>query len=132
MTVYGVKLMSQKQLGRQSASVILEEFKALVKNLVPATLEQAEWICGEVERLTRKHPELKEKLEEWCKMPESEEKELCELIDRILAEAEENEGKRKAWLNEKLKEARMKRQYLKAHHDCAKHDRFEKPGEGSA
>jgi hypothetical protein len=82
--------MSQKK-EKRPASVGLEEFKALVKNLVPATLEQAEWICSEVERLTRKNPELKEKLEEWCRMPESEEKELIELINRILAEAEKNE-----------------------------------------
>jgi|GEM_PF-2599356 len=82
--------MSQK-VEKRSSDVGLEEFKALVKNLVPSTLEQAEWICSEVERLTRKNPKLKEKLEEWCKMPEAEEKELCEMINRILAEAEENE-----------------------------------------
>jgi len=29
-----------------SKDVDLEEFKALVKNLVPATLEQAEWVAG--------------------------------------------------------------------------------------
>lgn len=102
--------MSQKE-EKRSAGVCLEEFKALVKNLIPATLEQAEWICSEVERLTRENPELKEKLEEWCRMPEAEEKELRELINRILAEAEENE--------------KSKRRRLKARRNCGKHDSSE-------
>jgi ElaB/YqjD/DUF883 family membrane-anchored ribosome-binding protein len=95
------------------------------------TEEQAERICSEVERLTQEHPELKEKLEEWCKMPESEEKELRELINSILAEAEEAERERRAWLSEKLKEARMKRQYMNAHQKRTKHDRPKKIGEGA-
>jgi len=103
--------MSQK-VEKRSAGVDLEEFKALVKNLVPATLEQAEWICSEVERLTRENQELKEKLEEWCRMPEAEEKELRELFNRILSEAEENERER------------MSRR-LKARRNCGKHDSSE-------
>ena len=97
--------MSQK-VEKRSAGVDLEEFKALVKNLVPATLEQAEWICSEVERLTQENPELKEKLEEWCKMPEAEEKELRELINRILAEAEENEKSKRRRLGGRCNRAR--------------------------
>jgi hypothetical protein len=99
--------MSRK-VEKRSAGMGLEEFKALVKNLVPASLEQAEWICSEVERLTRENPELKEKLEEWCKMPEAEEKELVELINRILAEAEENE--------------KRKRRRLRGRRNCGKRD----------
>jgi len=38
--------------------------------------------------LIHEHPELKEKFEEWCKMPESERRELEEIIGYILAEAE--------------------------------------------
>ena len=66
----------------------IEEFKALVNNLIPTTLKQAEWICSEVERLTTKHPELKEKFKEWYTMPESERRELQDIINRIIAEAE--------------------------------------------
>ena len=68
--------------------VNIEEFKALVNNLIPTTLKQAEWICDEVERLTTEHPELKEKFKEWYTMPESERKELEAIINQILAEAE--------------------------------------------
>jgi len=121
--------MSTKRLGRQSASAILEEFKTLVMNLVPTTLEQAEWICSEVKRLTQEHPELKEKLEEWCKVPESEKKEFSELIDRILAEAEEVKRERKAWVDKKLKEARVKRLHLNPRQKRTKLGDFEKIGE---
>jgi len=54
---------------------------------------------------------LKEKLEEWCKMPEAEEKELVELINRILAEAEENE--------------KRKRRRLRGRRNCGKYDSSE-------
>ncbi|PVX26035.1 MAG: hypothetical protein CW691_02675 [Candidatus Bathyarchaeum sp.] len=73
---------------KETEKVDIEEFKALVNNLIPTTLKQAEWICNEVDRLTNKHPELKEKIKEWFKMPESERRELEEIIHRILAEAE--------------------------------------------
>jgi len=49
-----------------------EEFRVLVKNLVPMTEKQTEWIWNEVERLTYEHPELKEKLDEWSTMPDPE------------------------------------------------------------
>jgi len=75
---------------RNDKSVNIEEFKALVNNLIPTTLKQAEWICNEVKRLTHEHPELKEKITEWCKMPESERKELAEFFAHILAQARKN------------------------------------------
>jgi len=74
-------------IARGEKSVNTEEFKALVKNLIPTNLKQAEWICNEVERLTHEHPELKEKLTEWSKMPESERRELAEFFAHILAQA---------------------------------------------
>lgn len=72
---------------RNDKSVNIEEFKALINNLIPTNLKQAEWICSEVERLTHEHPELKEKFTEWCKMPESERRELEEFFTQILAQA---------------------------------------------
>lgn len=79
--------------GKKPETINIEEFKALVRNLIPANLKQAEWICGEVERLTQEYPELKRKIEEWGaeQMPESEKRELEEIIRRILAEAEKAE-----------------------------------------
>lgn len=56
--------------------------------MIPTTLKQFESICGEVERLTHGHPELKEKINECYMMPESERIELEEIIHHILAEAE--------------------------------------------
>lgn len=73
---------------KKPKDINMEEFKALVTNLIPTTLKQAEWICSEVDRLTHEHPELKEKFKEWYKMPESERRELEEIIHRILTEAE--------------------------------------------
>jgi len=73
---------------KKTESDQIAEFKALVNNLIPTTLQQAEWICSEVDRLTREHPELRKKLNEWSQMPESERKELEALINRIIAEAD--------------------------------------------
>jgi hypothetical protein len=72
---------------KKTKDINIEEFKALVTNLIPTTLKQAEWICNEADRLTHEHPELKEKIKEWYKMPESEKRELEKIINRILAEA---------------------------------------------
>jgi len=44
-----------------------EEFKALVKNLVPTCLEPAKWMCDEIENVTDENPELREKILKWCK-----------------------------------------------------------------
>lgn len=79
---------------KNSESINIEEFKALVNNLIPTTLKQAEWICNEVERLTHEHPELKKKFKEWYKMPESEKRELEEIIHDILSEADRARQKR--------------------------------------
>lgn len=74
-----------------TTQINIEEFKAFVRNLIPANLKQAKWICNEVERLTQKYPELKKKIEEWGaeQMPESEKRELEEIIHRILAAEKE-------------------------------------------
>ncbi len=78
--------MARDEKTRSNKSVNIEEFKALVNNLKPTTLKQAEWICNEVERLTHENPELNEKLAEWCRMPESERRELAEFFAYILAQ----------------------------------------------
>jgi hypothetical protein len=84
MVEKGLELKQQKK----AEKVDIEEFKALVNNLKPTTLKQAEWICSEVDRLTTEHPELKERFKEFYTMPESERKELEEIINQIIAEAE--------------------------------------------
>ena len=66
----------------------MEEYKALVSNLIPTTLKQAEWVWTEMERLTQEHPELKEKFNEWYTMTESEIRELEKIIRQIVADAE--------------------------------------------
>lgn len=43
---------------------ILEEFKVFANNLIPINPEQAEWICGEIERILKENPSLGVKLEE--------------------------------------------------------------------
>ena len=58
---------------KKPENINIEEFKALVNNLIPTTLKQASGY--EVERLIHEHPELKEKFKEWHTMPESEKKE---------------------------------------------------------
>jgi len=78
---------------KKQKNITIKEFKVLVNNLIPTTLQQAEWICNEVERLTHKHPELKEKIKEWSKMPESERRELEKIIQQIIAEAEKTHQK---------------------------------------
>ncbi|MCW4016297.1 MAG: hypothetical protein NWF06_08000 [Candidatus Bathyarchaeota archaeon] len=73
---------------KKTESINMEEFKALVNNLIPTTLKQAEWICNEVEKLTNEHPELKTKFKEWYAIPESEKRALEEIIKTIIAEAD--------------------------------------------
>ncbi len=79
---------------KKTESINIEEFKALVNNLIPTTLKQAEWICNEVEKLTHEHPELKERFKECYKMPESERMALEEIIHHILAETDKARQKR--------------------------------------
>jgi len=78
---------------KRDKGIDIEELKALVKNLIPTTLKQAEWICSIVERLTHQHPELKRKVEEWGaeQLPESERRKLEEVANYILAKAREDE-----------------------------------------
>lgn len=66
----------------------MEESKALVNNLIPTTLNQAEWVWTEMERLTQEYPELKEKFNEWYTITEFEMRELEKIIRQIVADAE--------------------------------------------
>jgi len=66
----------------------MEESKALVSNLIPTTLNQAEWVWTEMERLTQEYPELKEKFNEWYTISEFEMRELEKIIRQIVADAE--------------------------------------------
>lgn len=66
----------------------MEESKALVSNLIPTTLNQAEWVWTEMERLTQEYPELKEKFNEWYTITEFEMRELEKIIRQIVADAE--------------------------------------------
>lgn len=66
----------------------MEESKALVSNLIPTTLKQAEWVWTEMERLTQEYPELKEKFNEWYTITESEMRELEKIRHQIVADAE--------------------------------------------
>jgi hypothetical protein len=88
--VKGLELKRKKKPER----INIEEFKALVNNLIPTTLPQAEWICNEVERITNENPEFKAKLKEWAKIPESEKRILERIIQNILAEADKTRQKR--------------------------------------
>ena len=78
--------MSKKLLRGQPSQINFDEFKALVKNFVPTSLEQAEWICNVAERILREHPELWEKIEEWMESSDEETEEAKRLIASILKE----------------------------------------------
>jgi len=77
-------LTLRKRLEKRFNDVDLYEFRALVKNLVPATEQQAEWICNEAERILHEHPELLEKLETWEEDSEEELEEARRIITSIL------------------------------------------------
>ena len=66
----------------------MEESKVLISNLIPTTLNQAEWVWAEMERLIQEHPELKEKFYEWYTITEFEMRELEKIIRQIVADAE--------------------------------------------
>ena len=104
--------MSQKQLTRQLSNVDLEEFRALVKTLVPTTLKQAEWICDTAEKLLHEHPELRKKLEEW--EASDEEKEEAERI--IAAMVARANSERKQSQNEKSRQERVKKRTQRRTH----------------
>jgi hypothetical protein len=83
---------------KKTKIINMEESKALVSNLIPTTLKQAEWVWTEMERLTQEHPELKEKFNEWYTITESEMRELEKIIRQIVADAEKAHQKwRIAW-----------------------------------
>ena len=79
--------MEPKQ-GKKPKIISMEESKALVSNLIPTTLNQAEWVWTEMERLTQEYPELKEKFNEWYTITECEMRELEKIICQIVADAE--------------------------------------------
>jgi len=83
---YGEEPMSKKLLGRRLSRLDVDEFRSLVKNLVPASLEQAEWICSEVERILHEHPELMVKIEEWIESSDGDGEEAKRLITSMLRE----------------------------------------------
>jgi len=87
--------MPRKRLEKQFSERDLEEFRVLIKNLVPATLEQAEWICSEAERILHEHPELMIKLEDWEEISDEERKDIEKIIASILKHAPLEEGKRR-------------------------------------
>jgi uncharacterized UBP type Zn finger protein len=101
--------MSQKQLTRQLSNVDLEEFRALVKTLVPTTLKQAEWICDTAEKLLHEHPELRKKLEEW-EASDEEKEEAERIIAAVVARAN---SERKQSQNEKSRQERVKKRTKK-------------------
>ena len=84
--------MSKEKLEGRLSRIDIDEFRALVKNLVPTSLEQAEWICSEAERILHEHPELRGKIEEWMESSEEEREEAEKLIASILKEISSEGG----------------------------------------
>ena len=84
--------MKLKQEKKQK-NINIEEFTALVNNLIPTTLKQAEWVWSEMERLTQEHPELKEKFKEFYTMTEFERRELAKIIQQIVADTDKTHQK---------------------------------------
>lgn len=84
VVLLGGKYGMYKEKRRDAKGADLEEeFRVLVKNLVPMTEEQTKWIWSEVERLTYEHPELKEKLDEWSTTPDLEREALEKMLDYV-------------------------------------------------
>ena len=86
--------MELKQEKKQK-NINIEEFTALVNNLIPITLKQAEWVWSEMERLIQEYPELKEKFKEFYTMTEFERRELAKIIQQIVANADKTHQKRR-------------------------------------
>ena len=86
--------MKLKQEKKQK-NINIEEFTALVNNLIPTTLKQAEWVWSEMERLIQEYPELKEKFKEFYTMTEFERRELAKIIQQIVANADKTHQKRR-------------------------------------
>ena len=86
--------MELKQEKKQK-NINIEEFTALVNNLIPITLKQAEWVWSEMERLIQEYPELKEKFKEFYTMTEFERRELEKIIQQIVACTDKTRQKRR-------------------------------------
>jgi hypothetical protein len=80
---------------KKQKNINIEEFTALVNNLIPTTLKQAEWVWSEMERLIQEYPELKEKFKEFYTMTEFERRELAKIIQQIVADADKTYQKRR-------------------------------------
>jgi hypothetical protein len=78
---------------KKPKNINIEEFNALVNNLIPTTLKQAEWVWSEMERLTQEYPELKEKFKEFYTMSELERRELAKIIQQIVDDADKTHQK---------------------------------------
>jgi hypothetical protein len=78
---------------KKQKNINIEEFTALVNNLIPTTLKQAEWVWSEMERLIQEHPELKEKFKEFYTMTEFERRELAKIIQQIVDDADKTPQK---------------------------------------
>jgi hypothetical protein len=78
---------------KKQKNINIEEFTALVNNLIPITLKQAEWVWSEMERLIQEHPELKEKFKEFYTMTEFERRELAKIIQQIVDDADKTPQK---------------------------------------
>jgi hypothetical protein len=78
---------------KKQKNINIEEFTALVNNLIPTTLKQAEWVWSEMERLIQEHPELKEKFKEFYTMTEFERRELAKIIQQIVDDSDKTPQK---------------------------------------
>jgi hypothetical protein len=78
---------------KKQKNINIEEFTALVNNLIPTTLKQAEWVWSEMERLIQEHPELKEKFKEFYTMTEFERRELAKIIQQIVDDTDKTPQK---------------------------------------
>jgi len=85
-------MMSESLLRSRPSRIDIDEFRALVKNFVPASLEQAKWICSEAERILHEHPELWEKVREWIESLDEDGEEAKRLIASILKEIRSDPG----------------------------------------
>lgn len=85
-----MNLSETKKLGE-----VLENFKVLVKNLVPITPDQAEWICDEVERLSKEYPGLIKKLKELHGVLEGNTELKDKPLTQILTEIGKQEKRRR-------------------------------------
>lgn len=67
-----------------------DEFKALVINLEPTSLEQAQWMYSEEMRILNENPELMKKIRNWKDGSEEERIEAERIIKFILKQIRKN------------------------------------------